>query len=133
MTFLPIRYPLLLTLLAWGGASAQTVSFDTPRDFAVGSAAQSIASGDFNGDGIPDLATANQGSNDVSVLLGNGDGTFQAPINTPVGPQPASLAVGDFNGDGVPDLAVADAGSNDVFVLLGRGDGRCTPGVRLPA
>jgi hypothetical protein len=66
---------------------------------------------------------ANSDSNNVSVLLGNGDGTFQAARNFGVGSYPLSVAVGDFNGDGVPDLAVANASSNNVSVLLGNGDG----------
>ena len=59
----------------------------------------------------------------MSVLLGNGDGTFQAAVNYPAGLNPFSVAVGDFNGDGKPDLAVANYGSNTVSVLLGNGDG----------
>src|SRR5262249_59883305 len=59
----------------------------------------------------------------VSVLLVNGDGTFQAGGNFAVGASPSSVAVGDFNGDGILDLAVTNAGSNDVSVLLGNGDG----------
>src|SRR5439155_12001723 len=61
-------------------ALAQIVSFvDARKDFAAGTFPISVAVGDFNGDGIKDLAVANGGSNDVSVLLGTGDGTFQAP------------------------------------------------------
>ena len=78
--------------------------------------------GDFNGDGRPDLAVANYGDNDVSVLLGNGDGTFQNQVTYAVGSSPA-LVTGDFNGDGRTDLAVANQDSNDVSVLLGNGDG----------
>src|SRR5262249_61310626 len=59
----------------------------------------------------------------VSVLLGNGDGTFQAAVNFGVGIRPAVVTVGDFNGDGIQDLAVANNGSNNVSVLLGNGDG----------
>ena len=79
--------------------------------------------GDFNGDGRTDLAIANSGSSDVSVLLGNGDGTFQPQVTYAVGIDPYALVAGDFNGDGRPDLAVANSGSNDVSVLLGNGDG----------
>src|SRR5262249_48663796 len=65
---------------------------------------------------------ANSNSTDVSVLLGNGDGTFQGAVNFQAGSRPFSVAVGDFNGDGFPDLAVANANSH-VSVLLGNGDG----------
>ena len=85
--------------------------------------------GDFNGDGRPDLAVANYGSNDVSVLLGNGDGTFQPQVTYAVGSSPVALVAGDFNGDGRPDLAVANYGANDVSVLLGNGDGTFQPQV----
>src|SRR6516225_6697697 len=93
--------------------------FLAPLAFPAGSGPVSVAVGDFNGDGTPDLAVANIGSNTVSVLLGNGDGRFQAARNFGVGSYPSSLAVGDFNGDGTPDLAVANAGSGNVSVLLG--------------
>jgi hypothetical protein len=82
-----------------------------------------VAVGDFNGDGICDLAVANESSNSVSVLLGNGDGTFQDAVNYPVVFANAVM-VGDFNGDGVPDLAVATGGpASGVEILLGQGDG----------
>jgi hypothetical protein len=58
----------------------------------------------------------------VSVLLGNGDGTFQPGVSSAVGLGPDALVAGDFNGDGLLDLAVADTGSNDATVLLGNGD-----------
>jgi hypothetical protein len=76
--------------------------------------------GDFNGDGKPDLAVANVNSSSVSILLGNGDGTFEA-AGDGVGKYPESVAVGDFTGDGKPDLAVANRGVNDVSILLGNG------------
>ena len=74
-------------------------------DYATGSGPDSVAVGDFNLDGKPDLAVANQGSNTVSVLLGNGDGTFAAKVDYATGSIAASVAVGDFNLDGKPDLA----------------------------
>ena len=89
----------------------------------MGSCPDALVAGDFNGDGRTDLAVANSGSNDVSVLLGNGDGTFQPQVTYAVGSGPDALVAGDFNGDGRTDLAVANSGSNDVSVLLGNGDG----------
>jgi hypothetical protein len=94
--------------------------FLAPLSFDAGDYPQSVAVGDFNGDGTLDLAVANYLSNTVSVLLGNGDGTFQAARNYAAGSGPDSVAVGDFNGDGLPDLVVA---SGTVRVLLGNGDG----------
>ena len=66
---------------------------------------------------------ANEQSGTVSVLLGNGDGTFQAQQTFATGYAPVSLALGDVNGDGKPDLAVANDYSGTVSVLLGNGDG----------
>ena len=105
---------------------------------AAGSLPTSIAVADFNGDGKADLAVANSvsstcptvpcpESDTVTILLGNGDGTFTAtPVSPATGAQPLSIAVGDFNGDGKPDLAVANSGSNTVTILLGNGDGTFT-------
>src|SRR6266446_3050476 len=104
-------------------APAQTVSFIARRDLAAGRSPDSVAVGDFNGDGKLDLAVANFDSNDISVLLGNGDGSFQAALTFAAGSSPVSVAVGDFNGDGKLDLAVANSGSSYPSVLLGNGDG----------
>jgi hypothetical protein len=100
-------------------------TFQAARNFAAGIRPYSVAVGDFNGDGTPDLAVANDTfSGTVSVLLGNGDGTFQAARNFAAGSYPYSVAVGDFTGDGTLDLAVAnDTFSGTVSVLLGNGDG----------
>ena len=88
-----------------------------------GSVSSSITVGDFNGDGRPDLATANAGASTVSILLGRGDGTFQAASDVGVGEAPVSVTVGDFNGDGRLDLATANVSASTVSILLGRGDG----------
>jgi hypothetical protein len=93
--------------------------------------AMSVAVGDFNGDGIPDLAVADLidgGTNGgVTILLGNGNGTFKsAGVIQTTGPDSWSVAVGDFNSDGKTDLAVANASSNNVTILLGNGDGTFT-------
>jgi len=99
-------------------AQAQSVSFQAALSFAAGDHPDSVAVGDFNGDGALDLAVANHDSNNASVLVGNGDGSFRAAQNFGAGSLPFSVAVGDFNGDGLPDLALANFGSNDVSVLI---------------
>src|SRR5712692_5107814 len=99
------------------------VSFTDPVDFGVGRSPRSVTVGDFNGDGIQDLAVANFASNDVSILFGKGDGTFSLAQTVPVGTSPYFVTIGDFNGDKVPDLAVANSGSNGVSILLGKGNG----------
>src|SRR4028118_2026081 len=84
---------------------------------------RSVAVGDFNKDGNSDLVTANNKSDNVSLLLGNGDGTFGAATYFGVGSNPFSVAVADFNGDGNSDLATANSNSNNVSILLGNGNG----------
>jgi hypothetical protein len=92
--------------------------------FLVGDGPTSAASADLNGDGDADLAVSNWSSNEVSVLLGNGDGTFDARTNYATGSsQGTSVTSADFDGDGNRDLAVSNAGQDDVSVLLGNGDG----------
>ena len=78
--------------------------------------------GDFDGDGRPDLAAAAADSQDIAVLLGNGDGTFRAQRRVGAGADPWSLVTGDFNGDGRPDLA-GNFLDEETAVLVGNGDG----------
>jgi len=96
-----------------------TPSFSAPISYATGTSPYAVVTADFNGDGKLDLAVANDSSNTISVLLGNGDGSFGAAQNYATGSGPLSVAVGDFNGDGKLDLVTANAG--DVSVLLGNG------------
>jgi hypothetical protein len=85
-----------------------------------------VAVGDFNGDGKPDLAAANENSKTVSIRLGKGAGQFAAAPDVAVGTGPRFVAVADFNGDGRQDLAVAsfaNDGSGTVSIRLGNGHG----------
>lgn len=108
-----------------------------PRiDYVAGNGPTSLTAGDFNGDGKRDLAVANEFANptdyEVSILLGNGDGTFQPPTNYPVGSSPRAVDIGDFNADGTADLVVANHDSDDLSLLIGIGDGSFQPAVGLP-
>ena len=98
---------------------ATNLNTNSPTDLDT----QSVAVGDFNKDGNSDLVTANNASDNVSLLLGNGDGTFGAATYFGVGSNPFSVAVADFNGDGNSDLATANTNSNNVSILLGNGNG----------
>ena len=86
-----------------------------------------VAVADVNGDSKPDLVVANWGSSSVAVLLGNGDGTFQAAVVYPSGGTPQSIAVADVNRDGKPDLVVGNSDTNSIGILLGNGDGTFQP------
>ena len=120
-------------------------TFQAPVIYSTGAwGIGSVAIADLNGDGYPDLVVANQcltevcsgnPSGAVSVLLGNGDGTFQTPVNYGSdGHDASSVAIADLNGDGYPDLAVSNlcqlsancpvgAPPGEVSVFLGNGDG----------
>ena len=110
-----------------------SVALGTPASLSVGSSPNYMAIGDLNGDGKLDLVVANYSGSDISVLLGNGDGTFQAAVNYGAGSWPLSIGVGDFNGDGKLDLAVVNTVGNNVSVLLGNGDGTFQPAVNYAA
>ena len=104
-------------------SQAAGTEFQQVTTFNTGNSPGSVMLADFNQDGRLDVVTANLRSNSVSVLLGNGDGTFQAAKNTNVGVTPDSLTVGDFNRDGKVDIAVTNRDLNIVSVLLGNGNG----------
>ena len=112
------------------GSGSTDLSFASRSHSATGKNPAAVAIGDFNKDGILDLAVADAGNGTVTILLGKGNGTFKQAANSPiaVGNNPWSVAVGDFNGDGIPDLAVANFVDNTVSILLGVGDGTFTTG-----
>src|SRR6266404_692450 len=104
--------------------ASASVGFGLSGDFgAGGTLSWNIIVGDFNGDGKLDLAVATSGDNTISVLVGNGDGTFGPPVNSLTNFFPNSITSGDFNGDGKLDLAVAKGNTNTVAILIGNGDG----------
>jgi hypothetical protein len=124
----------LLALLTLTSVTADAQTFSPANNLTAGAGARSVAVGDFNGDGVPDLATANTGfggGGTVSVFLGVGDGTFQPKNDLPAVANATSVTTGDFNRDGKLDLAVANSNSNaasqTVSVFLGVGDGTFQP------
>jgi hypothetical protein len=133
--FVPTAISILLLTLA---AHAQTYIFGR-ADFPVGTGAISIAIGDFNGDGISDVAVVNESDNTVSILLGKPDSTFAPQVTYATGLGPLAIVTGDFNGDGNLDLAVTngdcvptkysglDCSVKTVSILLGNGDGTFGP------
>jgi FG-GAP-like repeat/FG-GAP repeat len=108
-------------------AGAGDGTFQAALAVEVGRQPIAMAVGDFNGDGRLDLAVANEmfalSVGTVSILLGRGDGTFQAGTPVPVGRTPVSIAAGDFNGDGRLDVATTNLFDNTVSILLGQDDG----------
>jgi hypothetical protein len=108
-------------------------TFQQRIDFPAGDYPNTVVSGDWNGDGVPDLAVSNDlggyAQDTVTILLGQGDGTFSAPESYDVGQRPGDLAVGDFDGDGSPDLVTADYFGGTVTVLLNGNDWNTGPPV----
>jgi sugar lactone lactonase YvrE len=118
-----------VTILLGNGDGTFSVAASSP---ATGSNPNQFAVGDFNGDGIPDLAVTSDSTNTVLIYLGNGDGTFtQVPNSPAAGSDLYSIAVGDFNGDGKLDLAVTDMYDDTISILLGNGDGTFAPATTL--
>ncbi|CAF3564904.1 unnamed protein product, partial [Rotaria sp. Silwood1] len=105
-------------------------TFQTQRIFSVGNNIQPIAItvADFNNDGRLDTVVANYRGSNITVLLGNGNGTLQAQysMSTGANSKPNAVAVGDFNNDNRLDIAVANYGTSKVGVFLGNGDGTFT-------
>jgi hypothetical protein len=116
----------MVLLVMTGTTRAQ--SFSPPTSYSTGDNPLFAAVGDFNGDGKLDMAVTNTLSNTVSVLLNNGDGTFQNPVPYPTQSSPEPIVSADFNGDGKLDLAIGNVfggnlGTGSVGVMLGNANG----------
>ncbi len=134
------RNPVLGVLLAlWllTAAGCPERETFTPPDplylyatYPVGKNPTSIATADFNQDGVTDLIVTNIGNDSLSILFGNGDGSFKDQKQLRVSVEPRALALNDYNGDGRTDIAVACAGSDQVVLFLGLAGGRFSEGQR---
>jgi type II secretory pathway component GspD/PulD (secretin) len=150
--FVGDRYPVSLALLssnvsaASSALNAAAAAGALPTtNYAVGNSPVSVAIADVNGDGIPDLIVANEGSGTtsalgtVSILLGLGGGTFGTASNLTIGttqdlkiPMPSAVAVSNFGGDVNMDIAVTDSANNNVAILRGMGNGTFAAPVTYP-
>ena len=100
--------------------------------YKVGKNPTTVTPFDINQDGITDLVTTNVSSNTLSILIGNGDGSFHDQMQLHVCQEPRSLASGSFNGDAYPDIVLACAGGDQIAVLFGRADGKFEEGPQYP-
>jgi hypothetical protein len=118
--------PAWFALGALSAGAVQGLSFQPAVEIPVGNGPEAIAAANLRtvgGDDVLDLAVANGGSDSISVLLGNGDGSFNEAVTYSVGGHPWFISVADLNGDNLPDLVVSNRDSSDVTVLMGAGDG----------
>ncbi|MDT7042140.1 FG-GAP-like repeat-containing protein [Candidatus Nitronereus thalassa] len=122
-----------VALLVSGPAGAQNLVLTPVLPADVGKNPEALTVGDFNTDGWQDIATVNSGSDDVTMLFGNGNGTFRSGISFGVGRSPMFLTSGEFNQDGKLDLIVAETGSDGILVLFGKGNGFFEPPVFYPS
>jgi parallel beta-helix repeat protein len=107
--------------------------FVTPSFCAPDNSPHSVIAGDFNNDGNYDIAVVNESTNNVSILLGNGDGSFDPAVHYETGTYPCMVRTHDFNSDGNLDIAVTNESSQDVSILLGTGDGTFNSAVNYAA
>jgi Bacterial Ig-like domain (group 3)/FG-GAP-like repeat len=120
------NYPFATASLITG---ATTFGFQS-SNLTVAGLASAVRVGDFNGDGIPDLAVGGVSSGTIVIYLANGDGTFTAGTTLQTGA--STLVVADFNGDGIQDIAAISPLSYSGVVYLGKGDGTFAAPINMP-
>jgi hypothetical protein len=115
------------------GTFRAAVNYRISDDLRVAFFPRFVTVGDLRANGRLDIVTTNLGSFSVTVLPGNGDGTFGAPLHIDAGPGATAPAIADFDGDGNPDLLVANSSAGTVSLLRGNGDLTFQPRVRFAA
>ena len=105
------------------------LNYEPQATYPSGNTAQTVRVADMNGDGVPDLIVVNQGSEDVTLLIGRGDGTFEPERRFPVRTNPIDGEVMDLNGDGAPDFVTVCRGTLEIVPLLNT----CVPGLAFAA
>jgi hypothetical protein len=121
--------------ISGGQTTASSPSFQDSVYFDTGQHPVQIATGDFNRDGKLDVVTVNRGDfihGDLSLLLGNGNATFETAISLAAGDRPIDLEVGDLDRDGNLDLLVADDAQPRLVFLAGLGNGAFSPAIDIP-
>ncbi len=133
-----VSFFMSLSLAMSLGACSKADPYNPPdlfyyfASYKVGQNPTSVTMADFNHDSFTDLVTTNISSNTLSLLLGNGDGTFQDQVQLHVCQEPRALAIGDFNQDDHVDLALACSGGDEVALLFGHGNGKFAEGPHYP-
>jgi hypothetical protein len=130
----PLVFSTLIYLCTASPSLAQTLCFSPPNlHFAgAGNGIAGAVADDLNNDGLIDLVTSNGTGNNISIMLGDGNGNFSFPVNYPTGTVSSGMNKGDFNNDGELDLVVTNQGGGNISVLLGNGDGTFNSAVNTP-
>jgi hypothetical protein len=133
-----VSAPLLWSAFGWTLACTKSEPYIPPdlfyyfASYKVGKNPTTVTTVDLNHDSFTDLITTNIASNTLSILLGNGDGTFQDHVQLHVCQEPRSLVLRDFNHDEHADLALACSGGDEIEILLGHGNGKFEEGQHYP-
>jgi hypothetical protein len=132
ITFAPFAVSLLFSCWLNPPVLAAPLSFTPPDSIPVGAWPVAVTAADWNADGIPDLAVSDNSANRVSLLLGNGDGSFRPRIDLMTDVAPHGVAAVDLDRDGHLDMVVVHGVTDSVSVLRGNGDGTFAPKIDYP-